>query len=73
MTLIQRRQLIALAALFILAILVSYRIDNHTDWLSVSLQLIDMNSQVSTRLSDVNPAVRLHINISDMIKIKLLF
>ncbi|MCW3171134.1 hypothetical protein [Shewanella subflava] len=73
MTLIQRRQLIALAALFILAISVSYRIDNHTDWLSVSLQLIDMNSQVSTRLSDVNPAVRLHINISDMIKIKLLF
>ena len=73
MTLIQRRQLIALAALFILAIQVSYRIDNHTDWLSVSLQLIDMNSQVSTRLSDVNPAVRLHINISDIIKIKLLF
>lgn len=73
MTFIQRRQLIALAALFILAIAVSYRIDNHTDWLSVSLQLIDMGSQVSTRLSDVNPAVRLHIDISDMVKIKLLF
>jgi len=73
MTFIQRRQFIALAALFILAIAVSYRIDNHTDWLSVSLQLIDMGNQVSTRLSDVNPAVRLHIDISDMVKIKLLF
>ncbi|MEM5506920.1 hypothetical protein WNY81_18955 [Shewanella frigidimarina] len=73
MTFIQRRQLIALGALFILAIAVSYRIDNHTDWLSVSLQLIDMSSQVSTRFSDVNPAVRLHIDISDMVKIKLLF
>ncbi|MCL1114949.1 MULTISPECIES: hypothetical protein [Shewanella] len=72
MTLIQRRQLIALAALFILAMAVSYRIDNHTDWLSVSLQLIDMSSQVSTRLSDVTPAVSLHIGISDMLNIKLL-
>ncbi|MBB1317885.1 hypothetical protein H5123_09560 [Shewanella sp. SR43-4] len=73
MTFIQRRQLIALAALFVLAIAVSYRIDNHTDWLSVSLQLIDMSSQVSTRLTGVNPAVRLHIDISDMVNIKLLF
>jgi hypothetical protein len=72
MTLIQRRQLIALAALFILAMAVSYRIDNHTEWLSVSLQLIDMSSQVSTRLSDVTPAVSLHIGISDMLNIKLL-
>ncbi|WP_445772701.1 hypothetical protein [Shewanella sp.] len=72
MTLIQRRQLIALAALFLLAMAVSYRIDNHTDWLSVSLQLIDMSSQVSTRLSDVTPAVSLHIGISDMLNIKLL-
>ncbi|WP_372943686.1 hypothetical protein [Shewanella sp.] len=72
MTLIQRKQLIALAALFILAMAVSYRIDNHTDWLSVSLQLIDMSSQVSTRLSDVTPAVSLHIGISDMLNIKLL-
>ncbi|MBB1474887.1 hypothetical protein [Shewanella sp. SG41-3] len=73
MTFIQRRQLIALAALFVLAIAVSYRIDNHTDWLSVSLQLIDMSSQVSTRLTEVNPVVRLHIDISDMVNIKLLF
>jgi hypothetical protein len=72
MTLIQRKQLIALVALFILAMAVSYRIDNHTDWLSVSLQLIDMSSQVSTRLSDVTPAVSLHIGISDMLNIKLL-
>ncbi|QDE32251.1 MULTISPECIES: hypothetical protein [Shewanella] len=73
MTFIQRRQLIALGALFILAMAVSYRIDNQTDWLSVSLQLIDISSQVSTRLSDINPTVSLHIDISDMLKIKLLF
>ena len=72
MTLIQRRQLIALAALFILAMAVSYRIDNHTDWLSVSLQLMDMSSLVSARLSDVTPAVSLHIGIIDMLNIKLL-
>ncbi|MFT6257719.1 hypothetical protein [Shewanella sp. S1-58-MNA-CIBAN-0166] len=73
MTFIQRRQLIALLALFVLAIAVSYRIDNHTDWLSVSLQLIDMSSQVSNRLRDISPTVSLHIDISDMVKIKLLF
>ncbi|RPA30973.1 hypothetical protein [Shewanella frigidimarina] len=73
MTFIQRRQLIALLALFILAIAVSYRIDNHTDWLSVSLQLIDMSSQVSNRLRDISPTVSLHIDISDMVNIKLLF
>ncbi|AZG72396.1 hypothetical protein [Shewanella livingstonensis] len=73
MTFIQRRQLIGLGALFILAIAVSYRIDNHTDWLSVSLQLIDMSSQVSNRLRDISPTVSLHIDISDMVNIKLLF
>jgi hypothetical protein len=73
MTFTQRRQFIALAALVLLAIAIIYRIDNHTDWLSVSLQLIDMSSQVSTRLSDINPTVSLHIDISDMLKIKLLF
>ncbi|WP_350431523.1 hypothetical protein ABIS04_14695 [Shewanella sp. H8] len=72
MIFIQRRQLIALGALFILAMAVSYRIDNQTDWLSVSLQLIDISSQVSTRLSDINPTVSLHIDISDILKFKLL-
>ncbi|MCT8987457.1 hypothetical protein [Shewanella phaeophyticola] len=73
MTFIQRRQLIALVALFILAMAVSYRIDNQTDWLSVSLQLIDISSQASTRLIDINSAVSLHININDMLNVKLQF
>ncbi|GGB74660.1 hypothetical protein K8B83_07140 [Shewanella inventionis] len=73
MTFIQRRQLIALVALFILAMAASYRIDNNTDWLSVSLQIIDISSHASTRLIDINSAVSLHININDMLKVKLQF
>jgi hypothetical protein len=73
MTFTQRRQFIALAALVLLAIAVIYRIDNHTDWLSVSLQLIDMSSQVSTRLWNNNPIVSLHIDISSIAHIKLQF
>ncbi|MGX9463215.1 hypothetical protein ACWXWU_18560 [Shewanella sp. A14] len=71
MTFIQRKQFMALAALFLLAIAASYRIDNNTDWLSVSLQLIDIGSQVSTRLQDTNPSVNLHIDISSIASIKL--
>ena len=71
MTFIQRKQFMALAALFLLALAASYRIDNNTDWLSVSLQLIDISSQVSTRLQDTNPSVSLHIDISSIASIKL--
>ncbi|AZG37263.1 hypothetical protein [Shewanella psychromarinicola] len=72
MTFTQRRQLITLAALFLLVVAVIYRIDNHTDWLSVSLQLIDMSSHVSTRLLGDSHRVSVDIAISTFGQIKLL-
>lgn len=71
MSVINRKQLVELAALFILVVAVIYRIDNHTDWLSVSLHLIDMGSHVSTRLWGDNHRVSVEIVISSLAQIKL--
>lgn len=72
MSVIQRKQLIELAALFLLVVAVIYRIDNHTDWFSVSLHLIDMGSHLSTQLLGDSHTVSIDIAISSLAQIKLL-
>lgn len=68
----QGKHFIALVALILLSIAVIYRIDNQANWISISLQLIDMSSQMSTSFSLDKLTVSVALELSEIIQINLL-